>query len=50
MHNACTSYPKNRITVYNFENSYIEKYSFSDTIKAGIYEDLKIDFSQINIY
>ncbi len=41
-------YPKNRITVYNFENSYMQEYSFSDIIKAGIYEDLEIDFSQIN--
>lgn len=42
-------YPKNRITVYNFENSSMEEYSFSDTVKAGIYEDLDIDFSIIDI-
>lgn len=41
---------KNRITVYNFEHDYsIEEYSFTDTVKAGIYEDLSIDFSEINI-
>ena len=41
---------KDRITVYNFEHDYsIEEYSFSDTVKAGIYEDLSIDFSEINI-
>ena len=41
---------KNRITVYNFEHDYsIEEYSFADTVKAGIYEDLSIDFSEINI-
>ena len=41
---------KNRITVYNFNHDYsIEGYSFTDTVKAGIYEDLSIDFSEINI-
>ena len=41
---------KDRITVYNFEHDYsIEEYSFTDTVKAGIYEDLSIDFSEINI-
>ena len=41
---------KNRITVYNFNHdSYSEEYSFTDTVKAGIYEDLSIDFSEINI-
>lgn len=42
-------YSKNRITVYNFENGSMEEYSFSDIVKAGIYDDLEIDFSQINI-
>ena len=41
---------KNRITVYNFNHDYsIEEYSFTDTVKAGICEDLSIDFSEINI-
>ena len=41
---------KDRITVYNFEHDYsIEEYSFTDTVKAGIYKDLSIDFSEINI-
>ncbi len=40
---------KNRIMVYNFEHDSIEDYSFSDTIKAGIYEDLSIDFSEIDV-
>ena len=39
---------KQRITVYNFEYDTVEEYSFSDKIKAGIYEDLEIDFSEIN--
>lgn len=40
---------KKCIIVYNFENETMEEYSFSDTVKAGIYEDLEIDFSQINM-
>lgn len=40
---------KNRITVYNFENeTNVEEYTFADKVKAGIYEDLEIDFSEIN--
>ena len=37
---------KNRITVYNFETEDTFEYSFSDIVKAGIYEDFTIDFSQ----
>ena len=40
---------KDCITVYNFENEDINDYSFSDTVKAGIYDDFEIDFSKINI-
>ena len=40
---------KNCVTVYNFENEDINDYSFSDTVKAGIYDDFEIDFSKINI-
>lgn len=40
-------YPKNRIMVYNFEKGSMEEYTFIDTIKVGIYEDLEIDFSII---
>lgn len=38
---------KNRIIVYNFENDDIREYSFDDTVKAGIYDDLIIDFSNM---
>jgi Uma2 family endonuclease len=38
---------KKRITVYNFQTEDTSDYSFSDTVKAGIYEDLEIDFSTI---
>ena len=41
-------YDKNKITVWNLETQDLEDYTFSDTVKAGIYEDLYIDFSQIN--
>ena len=40
---------KNRITVYNFETDDIFEYSFSDTVKAGIHDDLEIDFSKFDI-
>jgi len=39
---------KNIIIVYNFEReTTTDVYSFTDKIKAGIYEDLEIDFSKI---
>lgn len=38
---------KNRILVYNFENSDIKDYTFNDIVDSGIYPDLKIDFSKI---
>ena len=37
---------KNRIMVYNFEHDTVVEYTFSDKVKAGIYEDLEIDFSE----
>ena len=40
---------KNLISVYNFENDDLEQYTFADSVKAGIYEDLSIDFGQLNI-
>ena len=36
---------KNRIMVYNFANETMDEYGFNDIVKAGIYEDLYIDFS-----
>ena len=39
---------KSRINVYNFEQSTMEEYSFTDSVKAGIYSDLLIDFSILN--
>ena len=35
------------ISVYNFEESQVEHYTFQDKVKAGIYEDLEIDFSEM---
>lgn len=40
---------KNRIMVYYFESDFIEEYSFTDKVKANIYEDLEIDFSVIHL-
>lgn len=40
---------KDRIMVYNFEHDAMEEYSFSDHVKAGIYEDFEIDFAGISI-
>lgn len=38
---------KNLILIYNFDTSDSEQYTFADTVKAGIYEDLYLDFSRI---
>ena len=40
---------KKRIMVYDFEHDAVVEYTFSDKVKAGIYEDLEIDFSGIDI-
>ena len=40
---------KNLILVYNFENSTSDQYTFSDIVKAGIYDDFSIDFSQFSL-
>lgn len=40
---------KKQITVWNWEENDMEMYTFSDSVKAGIYEDLCIDFSKINL-
>lgn len=42
-------FDKNRISVWNLENEDMFEYTFSDIVKAGIYEDLEIDFSKIDI-
>lgn len=41
--------PKNLISVYDFDNEGMEQYTFSDSVKTGIYNDFAIDFSQLNI-
>lgn len=40
---------KDRILVYDFETEDTGDYTFSDTVKAGIYDDLQVDFSSLNI-
>ena len=39
---------KNTIRVYNFETNETEDYTFSDSVKVGIYEDLYINFTDIS--
>lgn len=38
---------KNRILVYNFEAENTGDYTFADSVKVGIYDDLLINFSDI---
>lgn len=38
---------RNLITVYDFEHDEMRDFTLKDKVKAGIYEDLEIDFSQI---
>lgn len=38
---------KNQIMVYDFENEDTEQYTFQDSIKVGIYEDLRIDLAEM---
>ena len=38
---------KNRILVYNFESEDTGDYTFADSVKASIYDDLFINFSNI---
>lgn len=40
---------KDQILVYNFEHDTFEEFTFSDKVKAGIYEDLEIDFSKMDM-
>ena len=35
------------VMVYDFENEDTEQYTFQDSIKVGIYEDLRIDFAEM---
>lgn len=38
---------RNRVLVYNFETEELQDCTFADSVKAGIYEDFYIDFSEI---
>lgn len=40
---------KQQIIVYNFEHDTFGEYSLSDKVKAGIYENFEIDFTEISI-
>ena len=41
-------FEKNRILVYNFECEDTGDYTFSDSVKSGIYKDLSINFSKLD--
>ena len=38
---------KDRIMVYDFERGEMNEYTFSESVKVGIYEDFEIDFSKV---
>lgn len=40
---------KNRIIVYDLQKDDIREYTFADRVPVGIYDDLEIDFSKIQI-
>lgn len=40
---------KNVVTVYFFEEDFVEDYTLTDTVQAHIYEDLEIDFSLLDL-
>lgn len=40
---------KKRIMIWRMEQNTVEEYTFSESVKAGIYEDLSIDFSKIRL-
>ena len=42
-------YEKKQIMVYNFESDEMTYYTFDDKIKAGIYENFEVDFSEIKL-
>ncbi|MCD8365590.1 MAG: Uma2 family endonuclease [Clostridiales bacterium] len=40
---------KDRILIYNFESEDTGDYTFSDSVRAGIYSDFTFDFSQFHL-
>ena len=40
---------RNRVLVYNFETEELQECTFADSVKAGIYEDFYIDFSELPV-
>lgn len=40
---------RNRILIYDFAHDTLAEYTFSDTVRVGIYEDLEIDFSKLDL-
>lgn len=42
-------YKRDFIMVYNFEHDEMTDYTLKNKVKAGIYEDFEIDFSELNL-
>ena len=42
-------YERDLIMVYDFEHDEMTDFTLKEKVKAGIYEDLEIDFSQMNL-
>lgn len=40
---------KNTVTVYFFEEDFVEDYTLTDVVSAHIYDDLEIDFSLLDL-
>lgn len=40
---------KNRVMVYDFEHDTLAEYTFSDSIKVGIYDELTIDLARLKL-
>lgn len=42
-------YAKDMVMVYNFEQNEMETYTMADKVPAGIYDNLVIDFAEMDI-
>jgi len=50
LNGSCEVYPeKSRIMVHHLINEDITEYTFHDSVKSGIYEDLVIDFKKFSL-
>ena len=42
-------YAKDMVMIYNFEQNEMETYTMADKVPAGIYDNLVIDFAEMDI-